>query len=227
MLHRTGGIAGLVTRYRLNGEYDFDRGGVDSRMASFENAEVWGSSISDGPLPFSHVIDVDEILNLEGLKGTQLPVAGPFDVYRFNGLTADESTIELFATLIGPWMYLRGGTDPPPGSADFFEYQIRALARRGRSADLNENGVVDAADYVLARDTSGLAGNDVARGATLADWQEQFGETIPDLTEMDAAIGAAAASFLTAAATPEPSTLTLLILAAAMISKVVQRVRRR
>jgi hypothetical protein len=173
------------------------------------------------------VIDVDELLNLEGLKGTQLPVAGPFDVYRFEGFTSDDSSVELFATLIGPWMYLRGDTDPPPGSADFFEYELRALARTGRSADLNEDGVVDAADYVLARDTSGLSGNDIYRGASLDDWREQFGETIPDLTDMDAAIGAAAASFLMVAAIPEPSTLTMLLLAAAMMSKVAQRVRRR
>jgi hypothetical protein len=216
----------LDFRYRLSGEYDFDRGGDFNRMASFENAEVWGSLISDLPTP-AVVIDVDEILNLDGLKGTQLPVAGPFDVYRFEGRTADESSVELFATLIGPWMYLRGDTDPPPGSADFFEYQIRALARRGRSADLNEDGVVDSADYVLARDTSGLSGNDLARGAGLAEWREQFGETIPDLTEMDAMMGAALASFVSAGAVPEPSSLAIVFVAAAILTTARQRFRRR
>jgi hypothetical protein len=42
-LRQTGGIAGFDFRYGLLGEYDFDRGGVDSRMASFSRTLWWGA----------------------------------------------------------------------------------------------------------------------------------------------------------------------------------------
>ena len=225
-LHQTGGIAGFNFRYRLSGEYDFDRGSVSNPMASFDDAEVWGSLISDAPTP-AVVIDVDEILNLEGLKGTVLPVAAPFDVYRFRGFAADESSVELYAAVLGPWMYIRGDTQPPPGSADFFKYRLQALARSGRSADLNGDGVVDAADYVVLRDSGGAGSNDPTAGVGLAEWRQQFGEAIPDLTAMDAMMSAAVASFVTAAAVPEPSTLTMLLMATAVMTRVVQCSRRR
>ena len=149
-LHQTGGIAGIDLRYRLLGKYDFRHGTGWTAKAAFENAEIWGSIISDLPTP-AYVIDVDQILNLEGLDGKALPVGAPFDVYQFRGLTSDGSSVELFAAVIGPWMYLRGATQPPPGSADYFTYHLRALARSGPFADFNGDGVVDAADYVVLR----------------------------------------------------------------------------
>jgi hypothetical protein len=211
-LRQTGGFAGAENRYRLIGEYDFRHGRGRDAMAAFENAEIWGSLISDQPTP-AYVLDVDEILNLEGLKGEALPVGGPFDVYRFRGVTSDESTVELFAAVIGPWMYLRGATEPPPGSADFFTYQLRALARSGPFADFNGDGVVDAADYVALRRNGGAAGDESSAGAGFAEWRQQFGERAPDVEAMDAMMSAAMASAATTAAVPEPACLGLAIFA--------------
>jgi hypothetical protein len=210
MLHQTGGIAGIDLRYRLLGEYDFRHGTSWTAKAAFENAEIWGSIISDLPTP-AYVIDVDEILNLEGLNGEALPVGAPFDVYQFRGLTSDGSSVELLAAVIGPWMYLRGATQPPPGSADYFTYHLRALARSGPFADFNGDGVVDAADYIVLRRTGGAGGDEVTAGAGFAEWRQLFGETVPDVTAMDAMMSAAVASLVTAAAVPEPACLSLAI----------------
>ena len=213
-LHQTGGIAGFDLRYRLLGKYDFRHGIGWTADASFENAEIWGSILSDGPTP-AYVIDVDEILNLEGLKGEALPVGAPFDVFKFTGETADGSSVRLLAAVIGPWMYVQGGTRPPVGGADFFEYDVRMVARSRPFADFNGDGIVNAADYTALRNSGGLNGagaagsDDVTAGAGYAEWKEQFGETVPDFLALDAMMSAAAAGLGAAAAAPEPASLGL------------------
>jgi hypothetical protein len=221
-LHKTGGFAGVNERYRLMGEYDLSRSNDAPRQATFENAEIWGSLISDGPTP-AVVIDVDEIFNLEGLRGTQLLVDSPFDIYRFTGELPDDSSVELFAALAGRWMYLHGGTEPPPGSADFFEYDIRALARRGAFADFNADGVVDAADYVLARDAGWSGGEPETSGAGLGDWRQQFGEAVPDVAKMETALSAAVASFVSSATVPEPACLGLVFAGGVLVAGLRRR----
>lgn len=199
-LQQTGGIAGFDLKYRLIGEYDLlHRAGWDA-PAKFRNAEIWGSQISDQPV-IAMVIDVDQILNLEGLTGQRLPVAAPFDVYQFKGNTSDGSSVNLLASVIGPWMYLRGGTQPPPGSADYFIYRLQALARSKPFADFNDDGVVDGADFVMHRNSGGTAGNSVTAGAGLNEWRQQFGESVPDLAAMDMMLSAAVGS---GGAVPEP-----------------------
>jgi hypothetical protein len=202
-VHQTGGFGGFDWRYRLLGEYDLASGNNTATRGKFANAEIWGSRISAGPVT-ADVLDVDRVLNLEGLKGEQLPVAAPFDVYRFTGETADGSAVNLFASVIGPWMYVRGGTQPPPGSADFFEYQIRMLARSRPFADFNDDDRVDGADFVLARNAD-------SSGAGLADWRQQFGETVPDIAAMDRQLSAALGS---GSAIPEPTSFALVLIGA-------------
>jgi hypothetical protein len=215
VLRETGGFAGVDNRYRLMGKYDLLHNIGGTPRARFENAEVWGSPISDGPV-IAIVLDVDELLNLEELKGEQLPVAAPFDVYKFTGNMDDGSSVNLFASVIGPWMYLRGSTEPPPGSADFFEYQIKALARSPRPfADLNDDGNVDAADFIISRKNATAADPDVAN---YADWVQQFGESAPDVDAMDAALSAAVGSGSAASTVPEPASLGLALLAAAIFA---------
>jgi hypothetical protein len=206
-LHQSGGIANIERDYRLLGKYDFNRGTASNTGPSFVNAEIWGSPIGS-PLAAAYVIDVDGLLNLERLKGEQLPVLAPFDVYKFQGQTSDGSSVELFASVIGRWMYVRGGTQPPPGSADFFMYQIRMTARSGPFADSNSDGIVDSADYSLLR--KGAAGADaLSEGATLADWRQQFGDTLPDMAAMDAMLTTAMGSSMTPSSVPEPSCISL------------------
>jgi hypothetical protein len=215
-LHQTGGFAGFDLSYRLLGKYDFRHGAGWTAKASFENAEIWGSIISNGPAP-AYVIDVDQILNLEGLKGEALPVASPFDVFKFTGETSDGSSVDLFAAVIGPWMYLHGGTRPPANSADFFSYELRAVARSRPFADFNGDGVVDAADYTTLRDAgqmagAGAGGSDVTAGAGYAEWKAQFGEVVPDFTGLDAMMSAAAGGAGSGgSAVPEPASMFIAI----------------
>jgi len=221
VLHRTGGIAGREERLRLSGQFDLVQSplAIYPPIVAFDNAEIWGALISDLPHP-AIVEDVDELLNLEELYGRQLPVMGPFDAYQFRGKLDDGSSIELAAAKIGSWMYVRGFTTPPPGSADFFEYQLRMVARSRPFADMNDDGVVDAADYTLLRDGKGAVGaaalDSAAAGATFADWREQFGEQMPNFDQIDTMLAGAASGFasLSAVATPEPASAALMVLAA-------------
>jgi hypothetical protein len=216
-LHQTGGFAGLDLTYRLLGDYGFAHATGSVNSAQFVDPEIWGSLIPDGPTP-AHVIDVDQILNLAELHGKLLPTASLFDVYQFQGKTSDGSSVNLYASLLGPWMYLRGATQPPAGSADYFEYQLRALAHKGPFADVNGDDAVDASDYLLLRKMAAAGGADAASGASIVDWRSQFGETMPDLNAMDAAISAAAGSRLAASSVPEPTGWLLVMIASALVS---------
>lgn len=205
VLHRTGGIAGVHDRYRLSGGFDLAREATPwVGAASFENAEVWGSQISPFPV-IAIVEDVDQWLNLEGLEGHALPVGAPLDVYGFRGQTAEGAPIQLFAALVGPWMVLRGGTLPDPGGADFFEYDLRAIARRDDWGDANEDGVVNAADYVVARDSGDPLKLDL--------WRSQFGQSMPSFALAEGVLEGKLASARGAAAgvtqTPEPAGVLL------------------
>lgn len=220
VLHRTGGFAGVSERLQLSGKFDLQilPPAVYPPLVAFNNAEVWGSLISDLPHP-AIVEDVDELLNLEELNGRQLPTMGPYTTYEFHGKLDDGSTIKLAAAKFGPWMYIRGASTPPPGGADFFEYQLRMVARSQPFADLNEDGVVDAADYTLLRDSpaGGAASSDsIAAGADFDLWKQQFGKSVPDFSEFDAMFDATAGgTSLAASAAPEPSALVLLLLVSA------------
>jgi hypothetical protein len=220
VLHRTGGFAGVNERLRLSGKFDLQilPPAIYPPLVALNNAEVWGALISDLPHP-AIVEDVDELLNLEELHGRQLPTMGPYTTYEFRGKLDDGSTIKLAAAKFGPWMYVRGASTPPPGGADFFEYQLRMVARSQPFADLNEDGVVDAADYTLLRDSpaGGAAGSDsIAAGADFDLWKQQFGESVPDISEFDAMFDATAGgASLAASAAPEPSALVLLLVGSA------------
>ena len=83
---------------------------------------------------------------------------------------------------------------------------VTALPVLGVPGDFNNNGVVDAADYVLWRNGGPLANEIDAPGVVNAqdytDWQARFGNT------------AGSGSGLTGAAVPEPATFVLLMLIA-------------
>jgi hypothetical protein len=220
----TTGQEGPDERYRLSGEYDFRQRFDDQREARFEDAEIWGSLISDLPTP-AVVIDVDELLNLEGLKGEALPVLAPLNVYKFTGETSSGpwsgSSVNLFAAVLGHWMFVVGDTEPPP-IIDFPTHHVRWLARSRPFADVSGNGVVDAADFVMIRDaeTNGVAiGSELdgTAGVTYADWAEQFGERVPDVTAIEAAIGSAMAS-VAAASVPEPASASLILLGGVLVA---------
>jgi hypothetical protein len=129
--------------------------------------------------------------------------------------------VDLFASVLGPWMYVRGGTEPPP-IADFGTHRFKWVARSRPFADINGDGVVDAADFVLIRraESRGVgigSEEDGTAGASYADWAQQFGETLPDFGSMDAIMSSAAASAF-AAAVPEPASASLALLAGMLVT---------
>lgn len=213
-LRESGGFAGVHDLYRLSGEYDLRRTyDTGLPLAMFENAEIDGGNLSLDPRP-AVTLDVDRVLNLKGLKGEALPVAAPFDVFRFTGQALDGSEVSLFASILGPWMYVRGQTTPPPGGADFFEYDFRWVARTRAWADVNDDGVVDAADYTVSRDNFELGGitdlnNDgLTNAADLEEWRSQFGLHPPAMEAMDSMLSAALSGTAVGAAVPEPVSFT-------------------
>jgi hypothetical protein len=236
VLNETGGIYPRDIDYRVRGEFDFERLALATvwppqYLYKFDDVDAWAAH----PI-LAYVLPLNQVLNLEGLTGRQLPVAGPFDVFKFEGKTQDGSSVDLYATQIGPWLRLRGETTPPPGSADMFEYKLSAVARQTPFADFNDNDAVDAND--LAKWTGGFGstpsgangsqlgdsnGDQRVDGADFLAWQQQLGEA-PPIAALDAAMDAALASLtVSAAAVPEPGSLALIGVGVAFIAAVRRR----
>jgi hypothetical protein len=81
------------------------------------------------------------------------------------------------------------------------DYLVQTLAQL--LGDYNNNGAVDAADYVLWRNGSALQ-NDDTPGTGADDytrWRAQFGKTLPGGSGADAAV-------------PEPAAIAMLLIAA-------------
>jgi hypothetical protein len=223
VLNESGGIYPRDVDFRVMGTFDFERriGPTDvwppQYEYKFDDVDAWASH----PI-LAYVLPLNQVLNLEGLIGRQLPVASPYDVFKFEGKTQDGSSVDLYATQIGPWLRLRGGTTPPPGSADFFEYKLSAVARRTPFADFNDNDAVDADDLTKWMGGFGSTpsgsnapqfgdsnGDQQVDGTDFLAWQQQIGET-PPIAALDAAMDAALASLaVSVAAVPEPGSLAL------------------
>lgn len=229
VLNQSGGFGGFDVDHRVMGTFDFEIeiGPTDvsptEYVAKFSDVNAWASH----PI-LAYVLPLNQTLNLEGLVGRKVPVAAPIDIYRFDGETNDGSSVELYAAQIGPWLHLKGTTTAPPNSADFFEYELKAVARRTPFADFDGNSSVDSIDLAkwagrfglktTAGDTLGQgdANNDgVTDGADFLAWQRQVGEVVPTAESLDALVEAALATVRPAsqssiAAVPEPATLSLL-----------------
>ncbi|QDT01601.1 PEP-CTERM sorting domain-containing protein [Adhaeretor mobilis] len=215
-LHQSGGFAGWEVEGAILGTFDFLEGYESlgpmlpafRHYAEFQDVDaVWLH-----PAAFPG-IDLDATLNLSGLDGKPLPLGAPFDAFRFTGVEGQGEPMDLFVMRAGPWLYMRGHNEPGPHTADYFNYEIRALARQTPFADLDEDDTVGASDVAMwstsfGDSASGDVNDDGATsGLDFLSLQTQFGETVPELAGWDAAI--AAASGATAATVPEPGTLLL------------------
>lgn len=204
-----GGFAGLSLRLPIFGTFDFVTGfRYDfpslNPYAAFTNVEATATNpLSYSPFSF----DIDDSLNLSGLGGAPLPVGEPFDVYRFEGTDGQDAPMELFVASLGRWLYLRGGNDP--GCCDFFQYEIRAVARQDSFPDFNSDAIVDRADLA---DWESHYGEDAAMaGSDFLAWQRDLGTVAPTVEYFESLLGAAlAGDFSTVSiAAPEPQTLLL------------------
>ncbi|BBO32002.1 PEP-CTERM sorting domain-containing protein [Lacipirellula parvula] len=229
VLNQHGGFGGFDVDHRVMGTFDFEVeiGPTDvwptEYVAKFSDVNAWASH----PI-LAYVLPLNQTLNLEGLVGRKVPVRAPIDIYRFDGTTGDGSSVELYAAQIGPWLHLKATTTAPPNSADFFEYELKAVARRTPFADFDGNSSVDNADLATWASRFGLKasagdplahgdanGDGVTDGADFLAWQRQAGEVVPTAESLDALVTAAlatanGASQSSMAAVPEPATLSLL-----------------
>lgn len=216
-MHVSGGFAGWDYEAPIYGTFDFLEGfesGVDpdglptlEPFAAFDDVRAWWLH----PAAFPG-IGLDQTVNLSGLDGELLAVGAPLDVYEFAGVEGQGQPMHLYAAKIGRWLYLRGENEPGPGTADFFEYEIRALARVRPFADLDGDDLVNGADISMWRDHFGLDAvgdideNGSTGGSDFLALQSQQGETVPDIAVLDATLAAVSGSIT---AVPEPSSLAL------------------
>jgi len=222
-LHQSGGIAGLDERFTIHGPFDFaselNHSILPGPDARFLNVEAWASH----PI-LRYILPIDKTLQLSQLKGKQI-FSGPhgLEVFRFRGEEGQGAPMKLHVATLGRWMYMRGQNDPP--CCDFFNYEIRALARQDRWSDFDESGMVGADDLQrweesfgtsqrLAEEADMLSGHDFLR------WQRQFGEHEPSLTEFDAMIDTAivAANSTTLTNVPEPTSSVLLAISSVFLT---------
>lgn len=209
-LRESGGIAGVKTDFRVMGTFDFLTGAITNRppntpelipYASFENVEAWAAH----PI-LAYVLPLDDVLNLSGLEGH--PVRHPFpklEAYRFEGkapihLAGDVAAkVQLRVARQGRWLYVAGETEPP--CCDFFEYDIRAVAREWTATDRNTDGMVDQADLEILVEEYGSS----TTGGDLLDWQREYDRSEPSLAEFAGMVEAVFADDLAGLAVPEPS----------------------
>jgi hypothetical protein len=187
-----------------------------SGHGSFVNVKAYMfHPMSAGPAS-AIAIDLDQTLNLTGLKGT---FKVPSDIH-FTGDDGQGIPIQLEAAIRGPLLHLTGATLPVPtcASCGINMYKIDAFATLAPYADFNLDGVVDNKDLRVLMSNIGLQsgatfeqgdtdGNGAVDGSDFLEWQCSFG----------AATSLTAFSDLSAsgASVPEPATITLIALLAA------------
>lgn len=218
-LRQTGGIAGFDWKMPVCGTYDFATGlryepripadAMLTRYAEFKNVNAYGAHPTMDP-----GLSLDYVFNLSGLDGEPVyrDPAG-LELYRFKGTAGFNepfSQVELLAARWGRWMYLRGHTEGP--CCDFFEYELRGIARQLPSADWNEDGIVgaDDLDQWIGNYGGQLSGRDFLA------WQQQFGEVAPTLAAFDGMMNEALAAMTAPlASVPEPAGLCLVVVGVA------------
>ena len=120
---KTGGIAGVHETYSIEGQFQFTVD-FDAGTASFDQVDA--NLVDESPLLPTQSLGV--IFNMAELLGTVVDDT----TIDFVGKTADgmESDILLTLTFRGDSVHLTGRTVPPPNSADFFIYELDAVASK-------------------------------------------------------------------------------------------------
>lgn len=210
-LHQTGGIAGLYFEFPVFGTYDFVTGfryetdpASIARYAKFENVEAYGAHPTMDP-----GLSLDWVMNLSGLDGNPI-YHGPngLELFQFAGTAGSEGAktrVHLLAARLGRWMFLKGHTEPP--CCDFFQYDLKGLARQIPSGDWDDDGRVNAADLALWQEASGAS----MTGRHFLIWQQQFGEEAPPLAEFEDLMNSALAAVgaVSVQSVPEPTAACL------------------
>ena len=147
-------------------------------------------------------LDLDGVLQVALINGFA-PVAGnSFDLLNWTSLSGTFASLSLPA--------LTGGLTW--NTSQLYTTGVLSVVSAGITGDYNNNGIVDAADYVVWRNvqgTSTVLPNDPTGGtigpAQYATWRSHFGQT---------AGSGAGSTNITNAAVPEPASAALLLIAA-------------
>jgi len=118
---QTGGIAGVHEVYSVEGWFELTLGPAEG-AASFSQVDAY--LIGDTGLPYTKSLGV--LFNMTELVGTV--VSGSTIEFEGRAGGLDDSSIELTLTYGTDSVELTGRTIPPPGSADYFVYELYALA---------------------------------------------------------------------------------------------------
>jgi len=118
---QTGGIAGVHWTYSVEGQFQLS---VDPNAGIASFVHVDANATDDSP--FKRTLDPNEVFNMTELVGT---VIGD-TIIVFTGKADDNSDILIIAFLNDDLVYLVGQTFPPAGSADFFIFNMDAVAQR-------------------------------------------------------------------------------------------------
>jgi len=219
------GKYGLVTGF----EYDYGDGTSITDIspnpyAKFVNVHARAINPTDfGPYSFN----LDETLNLSGLDGYPLPIFFPavlpnIQVFRFEGVEGQGAPFEMHALTIGRWMFMKGANRAP--CCDFFDYQIRAVARQVPFADFDGDDTVAASDLASWDSSYGLTSSDPFSefdgdsdgdgdwdGSEFLSWQRQSGETMPSMEEFESMLASSLAA-TSAVSVPEPTAIGLVVM---------------
>jgi hypothetical protein len=116
-----GGIAGVHWTYFIEGQFQLTFN-PNASTAFFTHVDT--NAVDDSP--YRRTLDPNEVFNMTGLVGIIIDDT----IIVFAGKATDGSDILIIAILNDDLIYLFGQTYPPIGSADFFIFNMDAIAQR-------------------------------------------------------------------------------------------------
>jgi hypothetical protein len=119
---QTGGFAGVHQTHPIKGNFQLSVN-YDANTASFERVDA---NLAE-PKGFLPAQSLGELFNMTSLRGT---VSNGTTIVFTGKTTEPESDVSITLTLSGNTVALKGATAPPPGSADFFIFNLDAVAKK-------------------------------------------------------------------------------------------------
>jgi hypothetical protein len=145
---QTGGIAYVHWTYSIEGQFELT---VDPNAGTASFAHVDANATDDSP--FKRTLDPNHVFNMTSLVGTVVDNT----TIKFTGKASDGSDVLITATLQDDVAHLIGQTTPPPNSADFFIFNLDAVAQRkyggGSGTAEDPYQIATAEDLILLGDS--------------------------------------------------------------------------
>ncbi len=141
---QTGGIAGVHWTYNVSGQFVLK---VDSKTGKAFFEQVDANAVDDSP--YNRTLDPNEIFAMTSLAGVVLNDT----TIDFTGKAKDNSDIHLTITFQGSSLQITANTVPPQGSADYFIYNLDAIAQckySGGTGEPNEPYYIATSEDLIA-----------------------------------------------------------------------------